>query len=109
VDTRAAQAPALAASERRVFAITGGACGVPATAKAVAVNVTVVGTAAPGHIRLAPGNGLTEASAVNFSAGQTRANNGMVMLATDATGGVAATNRSSGAVHLVLDVSGYFE
>ena len=109
VDTRAAQAPALAASERRAFAITGGACGVPATAKAVAVNVTVVGAAAPGHIRLAPGNGLTEASAVNFSVGQTRANNGVVMLATDATGGVAATNRSGGAVHLVLDVSGYFE
>jgi hypothetical protein len=109
VDTRASQAPALAASERRVFAITGGACGVPATANAVAVNVTVVGATAPGHIRLAPGNGLTESSAINFLPGLTRANNGVVMLATDATGGVAATNGSSGAVHLILDVSGYFE
>jgi hypothetical protein len=109
VDTRAAQAPVLAASERRVFAITGGACGVPATAKAVAVNVTVTGAAAPGHIRLAPGNGLTESSAINFVPGVTRANNGVVLLATDATGGVSATNRSTGAAHLVLDVSGYFE
>jgi hypothetical protein len=109
VDTRSAQAPALAASERRVFAIAGGACGVPATATAVAVNVTVTGATAAGHVRLAPGNGLTESSAVNFSAGATRANNGVVLLATDGTGGVAATNRSSGAVHLVLDVSGYFE
>jgi hypothetical protein len=109
VDTRAAQSPALAASERRVFPVTGGACGVPATAVAVAVNVTVTGASAPGHIRLAPGNGLTDASALNFSAGQTRANNAVVRLATDATGGVSATNRSSAAVQLILDVSGYFE
>ncbi len=109
VDTRAAQAPILAASERRVFAMTGGLCGVPATAKAVAVNVTVVGATASGHVRLAPGDGLTDSSAINFVAGRTRANNGVVMLATDGTGGVSATNRSSGALHLILDVSGYFE
>ena len=41
VDTRAAQAPALAASERRVFPVAG-VCGVPPTATAVAVNVTAV-------------------------------------------------------------------
>ncbi len=109
VDTRSTEAPALAASERRVWTVTGEACGVPATATAVAINVTVTGATAPGHVRLAPGNGLTDSSAVNFVAGVTRANNGVVMLATDATGGVAATNRSSAAVHLVLDVSGYFE
>jgi len=109
VDTRAGQAPALAASGRRVFTATGGACGVPATATAVAVNVTVVGPTAPGHLQLAPGNGLTETSAVNFSPGQTKANHAVAMLATDATGGVAAINGSSGAVHLIVDVSGYFE
>jgi hypothetical protein len=109
VDTRAAQAPALAASERRVFAITGGSCGVPATAQAVALNVTVTGATAQGHIRLAPGNGLTDTSSLNFSPGQTRANNAVIMLATDDTGGVAASNRSGGTVHLILDVSGYFE
>jgi hypothetical protein len=109
VDTRAAQAPALAASERRVFAATGGACGVPTTATAVALNVTVTGAVALGHIRLAPGNGLTDSSTINFLPGLTRANNGVVLLATDGTGGVAATNRSSGPVHLILDVSGYFE
>jgi IPT/TIG domain len=109
VDTRAAQSPALAASERRGFTITGGSCGVPATAQAVAVNVTVTGATAPGHIRLAPGNGLTDTSTVNFSVGQTRANNAVVRLATDATGKVSATNGSIGAVHLILDVSGYFE
>jgi hypothetical protein len=109
VDTRTSHAPALAASSRRVFTVTGGPCNVPATAAAVAVNVTVVGATAPGHIRLAPGNGLTETSAINFSPAQTRANSAVIMLATDGTGGVAASNHSGGAVHLVLDVSGYFE
>jgi len=109
LDTRAAQAPALAAGERRVFVLTGGACGVPTTAVAVAVNVTVTGPSAPGFIRLAPGNGLTGTSAINFSPGQTRANNAVVMLATDGTGTVAATSGSSGVVHFVLDVSGYFQ
>jgi hypothetical protein len=109
VDTRAGQAPALAASERRVFAVTEGTCGVPATATAVSVNVTVTGAVAPGNVRLAPGNGLTESSALNFVAGVTRANNAVVRLATDGTGGVSATNRSSGPVHVIVDVSGYFE
>jgi hypothetical protein len=109
VDTRAAQAPALAAFERRVFPVTEGACGVPATATAVSVNVTVTGAVGPGNIRLAPGNGLTESSAVNFVAGVTRANNAVVRLATDGTGGVSAANRSGGPVQLILDVSGYFE
>jgi hypothetical protein len=108
VDTRASQAPVLAASERRVWVLTD-RCGVPATAKALALNVTVVGASAPGNIRLAPGNGLTESSAINFSPGQTRANNAIIMLATDDTGRIAATNGSGGTVHLVLDVSGYFQ
>jgi hypothetical protein len=108
VDTRASQAPVLAASERRVWVLTD-RCGVPPTAKALALNVTVVGASAPGHIRLAPGNGLTESSAINFSPAQTRANNAIIMLATDDTGRMAATNGSSGTVHLVLDVSGYFQ
>jgi GH18 family chitinase len=108
VDTRASDGPALTSFERRVFTLAG-KCGLPATAKALALNVTVVGAGAPGHIRLAPGNGLTETSALNFSKGQTRGNNAIIMLATDGTGGVAATNRSSGTVQLILDVSGYFE
>ena len=41
--------------------------------------------------------------------GNLRANNGIVMLATDGTGGVSATNRSTGAVHLIVDVNGYFK
>jgi len=108
VDTRATQAPALAAFERRVWTLAG-RCSVPPAAKSVVLNVTVVGPTARGNIRLAPGNSLTEASTINFVPGVTRANNAIVLLATDDTGSVSATNRSNGTVHVVLDVSGYFE
>jgi O-glycosyl hydrolase len=109
VDTRqAAQAPALAPFERRVWTLAG-RCGVPGGANAVALNVTVTGPTAAGHVRLAPGNGLTDSSTLNFVPGQTRANNAVILLATDATGGIAATNRSSGSVHVILDVNGYFQ
>ena len=107
-DTRGPQGPALGAFERRVFAVAG-RCGVPATAISVALNVTITGAVAAGHIRLAPGNGLTDSSAINFAPGQTRANNATLLLATDDTGGMAASNYSMGPVHLILDVSGYFQ
>ena len=108
VDTRAGAAPALNPYERRVWVVTG-RCVVPTTATALSVNLTVVAPTAAGFIRLTPGNGLTESSAINFSPGQTRANNAVVMLATSGSGSVAATNGSVGTVHVVLDVSGYFQ
>ena len=108
VDTRAAQAPALGSFERRVWAVVG-RCNVPSAAKALALNVTVTGATSAGHVRLAPGNGITEASALNFSPGLTRANNAVALLATDDSGRIAVTNQSGGVVHLILDVSGYFQ
>jgi hypothetical protein len=98
----------LAAQERRVFQVAG-LCGVPPATDSVAINLTVTQPAAPGHLRAAPGNGLTDASALNFSAGQTRANNAIVQLATDGTGGLSVKNVSGGTAHVVIDVYGYFK
>jgi hypothetical protein len=54
------------------------------------------------------GSGRPSTSTVNFHAGQTRANNGVVMLG--ANGNVALfPSQSSGTVHVVIDVTGYFE
>jgi hypothetical protein len=39
----------------------------------------------------------------------TRANNAIVTLAADGTGRIAVLNASTGTVHLLVDVSGYFE
>jgi hypothetical protein len=115
VDTRnaagATGGPALGAGSTRSFPVTGGACGVPPTAKAVSVNLTAVGAAAPGHFILFPGDALGPPlmSNVNFVPGVTRANNAVVPLATDGTGTINVTNGSAGAVHFVLDVNGYFQ
>jgi hypothetical protein len=102
--------PALLPSSSRTFTITGGTCGVPSTARAVSVNVAVTGSTAAGFLSLFPGNGIPPpASAINFSTGQTRANNTVALLATDGTGSLAVRNGAAGTVHLILDVNGYFE
>jgi hypothetical protein len=111
VDTRGANGPALAAGSTRNFAVSGGACTIPATAVAVSVNLTAVAAGAAGYLTLFPGDGPGPpvASNVNFSAGQTRGNNAIVLLATDGTGTIRVKNGSGGAVHFVLDVNGYFQ
>lgn len=106
VDTRATSA--LSANERRVLTVVG-SCAIPAGAKAVALNLTVAAPGAAGFLRLSPGNGLTGTSALNFSKGQVRANSSVVQLATDGAGTIAVTNVSSGATHVILDASGYFQ
>jgi glucose/arabinose dehydrogenase len=107
VDTRTA-GPSLAAGSTRTFT-AGGACGIPATAKAVAVNVTVTGATSTGHVRLWPaGTPMTTASALNFTAGETKANNAIVSLGASGDFSVLAAF-PSGTGDLVIDVVGWFE
>jgi hypothetical protein len=84
---------------------------VPSSAKALSINVTVAQPAASGDLRLLPGDlsTLPTVSSINFSAGQTRSNNAVLSLASDSSGGLKVLNDSAGSVHLILDVSGYFE
>jgi hypothetical protein len=87
------------------------ACGVPANARAVAVNVTVPGPAVSGSVNIYPGNyPMMGTSTINFSAGKTIANNAILPLATDGAGTVAALASFSGGgtVDLVIDVAGYY-
>jgi Metallo-peptidase family M12/IPT/TIG domain len=112
VDTRNATGPyggpALAAQGQRFFQLTG-QCGIPAGAAAVSVNVTVVAAGA-GNFALYPGNALPlGTSTLNFSAGQTRANNAVLQLATDGTGTVGVFNTSAAPNQFLLDVNGYFQ
>jgi hypothetical protein len=105
VDTR--QTRPLAAQERLVFSLA--TCNVPADANAVAVNLTATQASAVGHLRAAAGDGLTDSSTLNFTAGVTRANNAVVPLASDGTGTVSVRNISAGLTHLLIDVFGYFK
>jgi len=103
-----AGAPALAPGENRTVA-TPQKCGLPPTAAAVSVNLTITSPTAPGFVTLYPADGTRPlASSINFSPGQTRANNATLPLAVDATG-FRVFNGSTGTVHFILDVNGYFE
>jgi hypothetical protein len=101
--------PALAAQSGRTFVLVG-ACGIPSSARSVAVNLTVTQPTAPGHLTIHPaGTGIPLASSINFSAGRTRANNAILRLSADGTGSIAVENAAAGPVHFILDVTGYFE
>jgi ELWxxDGT repeat protein len=109
VDTRDAgkggPAP-VAAGTARTFVIAG-VCGVPATARAVSVNVTVANATVTGNVRVYPaGTGLPSTSNLNYLAGQTRANNAIVLLGSQ---GDVTVVVSSGTTHVVVDVNGYME
>jgi hypothetical protein len=92
----------------RVFFMAG-QCGIPVTASALALNVTVTGATAPGYVVFYPGGSpVPLASTVNFRAAQTRANNAIVRLGPAGTLG-AISGQSTGTVHVIVDVTGYFE
>ncbi len=84
----------------------------PADAKAVMANVTVVGAEATGFVTVYPADlpAAPGSSNVAFSAGRTRAASSILLLggAGDGMGKVKVWNGSAGALHLVVDVSGYF-
>ena len=106
VDTRVAGG-ALVAGADRTFTIAG-TCGIPDTAQAVSLNVTVTQPTAPGNVRLFPaGDGVPFTSTINYATGQTRANNAMAGLGVD--GRVTARCEPSGSTHLILDVNGYLQ
>jgi hypothetical protein len=111
LDTRNAAGPlggpALAAGQTRTFTVTG-VCGIPAGATSIAVNVTTVNPAAAGNLQIFPGNAFPlGTSAISFPAGSTRANNGLVTLATNGAGTFGVKNGAAGTVDFVLDVVGY--
>jgi uncharacterized protein (DUF1800 family) len=111
VDTRAPNGPfggpALGGGQSRTFGFT--QCGVSPTARAVALNVTVTGSTAPGHLTLYPGGlPVPLTSSINYRAGQTRANNAIVSVGVGALLGVYS-GQPSGTVHFVIDLNGYFD
>jgi len=107
LDTRTSAA--YAAGSTQTVSALGGGCGVPATARALALNVTAVGSTTSGHLRLQAADlPLPNTSTVNFAAGQTRANNAVVRLDSSASF-IVYVGMATGSVHVVVDVVGYFQ
>jgi serine protease len=109
VDTRSADqgGPALTAPSTRNFQIRGN-CGVPTTAKAVAVNITTTDQAGPGFLAVYPsGTALHGASFLNYTAGQGVLGNGGIVALSTLADDLAVT--TANATNVIVDVYGYFQ
>lgn len=93
----------------QAFVLTG-SCGVPAEAKAVAVNVTALQPPSAGFLRVWPADvEVTDTGLVYFAAGLNRANNAILPLPMDGSGVVYVQAVTDDPMNLILDVTGYFE
>jgi hypothetical protein len=100
--------PALVAGANRTLTAAG-QCGIPATARALSLNVTVTQPGAAGDLRFFPGGSVVPlVSTINYRAGQSRANSAVAVLgaAGDLT---VLCDQGAGTVQLILDVNGYFQ
>ena len=120
IDTRNAVGPnggpSLAANTIRNFPIINvNGCGVPNTAKAVAFNFTTVGPTEGGDLRIWPYNSpVPLASVINFSGLDFALANGAIIGVANISGVDISVQTdmapgSIGTVHLVADVTGYFQ
>lgn len=105
--------PALPPTGQRVIRATG-RCGIPATAKAISTNISIVNAGQAGHLRSFPGDfdtaAVPNAFLINFGAGQTRTNNAILKLSSSGTGTFGLQNFTTSAfTHIVVDVNGWFE
>ena len=109
VDTRFADqgGPVLASPDTRNFQIRGN-CGVPLSAKAVAVNITSVGSAGGGYLLGYPsGSAFPLASYLTFDPGQGALGNGGIIALSTQPNDLAVTTSTS--THVIIDVFGYFQ
>jgi hypothetical protein len=112
VDTRGPAgtfgAPPLTPGMPRNFPLTSGPCaGLPASAEAYSLNITVTNTLGPGFIKIYPeGSAAPGVSTLNYVAGQTIANAAIVPAGTG--GGITVAAGVSG-TDLIIDINGYFD
>ncbi len=107
VDTRGIDP--LVAGTPQTFTI-GGTCNVPQTARAIAVNLTVVVPSTAGFLTVYPSHTAAPlASTLNFSRAQTRSNNAILPLASFGAFDAKAGLPGGGQLDLVVDVVGYFQ
>jgi hypothetical protein len=111
-DTRELSGPTLGSpltcGTERSFTIVGGTCGVPASARAISLNLTGTASTAPGNLRLfAPGAPVPLVSNLNYASGQTRGNNAVAPLS--ASGQISVLCSPSGTTHVIMDLNGYLQ
>lgn len=112
LDTRNAPGPyggpGISSGTSRDFMLAG-QCQIPTTAASIVLNLTVTDAGSQGGLGAHPtGTSSPPASAISYSSGQTRAKIGIYGLSPDGRLTVRA-DQPSGLVHVIIDVSGYFE
>jgi hypothetical protein len=113
-DTRSTQPPKVPGNTTREFAVRE-VCGVPASAQAAVVNITVTACTDLGNIRVYPTGGAVPLSSwLNFLGDGVAIANGGVVPLGDHLGNHVAVRvdmpaGSAGQCHLLADVMGYFE
>ena len=101
-------APALAAGSSRTYTLVG-ACGIPASARSVNMNIAVVNPQAAGSLAVFPGGTAAGSStAISYRSGRTRANNFVARLGSSGDI-VVYCQQPTGTTDFLIDVSGYFE
>jgi len=111
-DTRNADGPhggpALSGQQDRVFVVAG-QCGIPDGVGAVSVNITVTQPTEAGSLLLFPaGTQAPLASTINYSAGQTRANNAVAVLGASGDVAISCNQPVGTTVQVIIDVNGYY-
>lgn len=113
VDTRSTNPPILQAGGPPFRSLTiKGVCLVPATAKAVSLNATVVGPTVDGFFSMWPvGGTFPTVSTINFGAGEPAIANGAIvpLAVTTPDLNVAYGTQGGGQTHVLVDVTGYFQ
>ena len=104
------EAPAPSGADRQLDVVAVTRCGISSLATAVAINVTVIQPGGQGHLTVYPAD-LQQppvTSTLNFGPGQTRANNALAVLSPDGKLKLRPFLSGGGAVHLLVDVTGFF-
>lgn len=110
LDTRRrAERPILTSNLQRIFLVHG-ACGVPATAKRVVVQVTAFNPSGKGNLRFYPGAATANPSAIlRFERGTTRTETFTLPVGPNGTLTILPFVAGRGTVHGVVEVNGYTE
>jgi len=97
--------PKMAAQTTRSFVIPASACGIPSTAAAYSMNVTVVPDGVLSYLTAWPaGSAQPNVSTLNSFDGSVVANAAIVPAGTNGAISVYVTNST----HVILDINGYF-
>jgi hypothetical protein len=108
--------PILTSGQPRNFPLLTSACAsggkIPATAKALSLNLTAVQPSATGSLVIYPGDSATTpTNTLSLNAGAFRANNSVMSLSLNGDGSLMVLPQlvPNATVHFIVDVNGYFQ